>query len=108
MLPAITAPPSPAKQTVKVWLGPQTWLLMKMALFFVKIVTITNHCSPVAPNQFLFNSSLLLALLDFFNPSLISTIFLLLAHIIAATVAHHFNALCAGGGNDLLGGLFSI
>ncbi|KAF3924611.1 hypothetical protein AA313_de0201899 [Arthrobotrys entomopaga] len=67
--PALTAPPTPIRSGVARWLvlSPQGWLVVKILLFFFKVVSVVNRCSPVAPNPWLFNSLLLFALADLFG-----------------------------------------
>ncbi|KAK6534471.1 putative serine/threonine-protein kinase iks1 [Arthrobotrys megalospora] len=79
---------------------PQVWLGVKVFVFFGKVFSIMGRCSPVAPNPWVFNSLLMLALVDLFGPFLVTTALLLVLHVAAYYVAFKFDALCAtdGGG----------
>ncbi|KAF3903965.1 hypothetical protein ABW21_db0208890 [Orbilia brochopaga] len=67
--PALTAPRSPGRPKVARWIAvmPQVWLIVKILLFFLKVMSMTNRCLPMAPNPWVFNSLLLLALVDLFG-----------------------------------------
>ncbi|EPS43966.1 hypothetical protein H072_2142 [Dactylellina haptotyla CBS 200.50] len=95
--PALTAPPTPAKSSFarRLVVMPQVWLVVKILLFFLKVISMMNRCSPVAPNPWVFNSLLLLALVDLFGPFLATTILLLVLHAAGFYVAFRFSALCA-------------
>ncbi|KAK6340898.1 hypothetical protein TWF696_009211 [Orbilia brochopaga] len=107
--PALTAPRSPGRPKVARWIAvmPQVWLVVKILLFFLKVMSITNRCLPMAPNPWVFNSLLLLALVDLFGPFLITTVVLAVLHIAGFYVAYRCDALCAnGGGWSRMGSVF--
>ncbi|KAF3172143.1 putative serine/threonine-protein kinase iks1 [Orbilia oligospora] len=104
-IPALTAPVmvgGGSRSTVWwVRVMPQVWLALKILVFFGKVFSMMGRCSPVTPNPWVFNSLLLLALIDLFGPFLVTTVVLLVLHVAAYYFALKFDALCAtdGGGS---------
>ncbi|RVD88337.1 uncharacterized protein DFL_002526 [Arthrobotrys flagrans] len=80
---------------------PQVWLAVKVLVFFGKVFSVMGRCSPVTPNPWVFNSLLMLALVDLFGPFLVTTVILLVLHIAAYYFALKFDALCATGGGRI-------
>ena len=61
-------------------LGPG-YMVVKITMFFVKVVSLTQPCMPVAPRLSVYYPVLGLAVLDFTAPSLTLTVALGVAHI---------------------------
>ncbi|KAK6502846.1 putative serine/threonine-protein kinase iks1 [Arthrobotrys musiformis] len=104
-IPALTAPVvvGGAGRGAPWWVRvpPQVWLAAKVLLFFGKVFSVMERCSPVTPNPWVFNSLLMLALVDLFGPFLTTmTPILFVLHLAAYYFALKFDALCAtdGGG----------
>ncbi|KAK6350946.1 putative serine/threonine-protein kinase iks1 [Orbilia javanica] len=103
-IPALTAPVvvGGVNRNAVWWVRvmPQVWLAVKVLVFFGKVFSVMGRCSPVTPNPWVFNSLLMLALVDLFGPFLVTTVVLLVLHVAAYYFALKVDALCAtdGGG----------
>ena len=76
-------------------LGPD-YMVVKITVFFVKVVSLTQPCMPVAPKLSVYYPVLGLAILDFTAPGLTPTVVLGAAHIALLLLIRIFGGgLCA-------------
>jgi len=61
---------------------PPNYMIVKIAVFFLKVMSLSQHCMPAAPKPSVYYPILGLAILDFTAPSLIYTVVLWVAHIV--------------------------
>ncbi|KAI9807955.1 MAG: hypothetical protein M1825_005261 [Sarcosagium campestre] len=94
-------PPAPTNPRVASLLSSASFLnAVKVALFMLKVFSVSTPCSPLAANSWIFHSLISLAALDFAlghaRPR--SSLLLLIIHIIALIGAIRMHVLCASPG----------
>ena len=74
---------------------PESWLLVKLVIFFGKAISIANPCLPMAPNPWVYYPLLMLALLDFVGPFLMTTAVLGGLHVGLLLIVQKVGWVCA-------------
>ncbi|CCX16218.1 Similar to Probable serine/threonine-protein kinase iksA; acc. no. Q54RJ4 [Pyronema omphalodes CBS 100304] len=73
----------------------QDYMIAKIVVFFIKLVTLTQPCMPAAARSSIYYPMLLLATIDFMAPQLTLTAVLLLAHFVLLAIIHMYVGLCS-------------
>jgi hypothetical protein len=73
----------------------QDYMIAKIVVFFIKLVTLTQPCMPAAPRSSIYYPMLLLAIIDFMAPQLTLTTVLLIAHFVLLAIIYMYVGLCS-------------
>lgn len=91
--PAVGVSPVVADWRERVFTA-QSTMLLKFAVFFLKLLSLTRPCVPAAPRPFIFYPIVMLATLDFMASPLMLTAILGLVHMGLLYLATMFGGLC--------------
>lgn len=69
-------------------------MLIRVIVFFIKIVSLNQPCLPAAPKAKVFYPMIGLAILDFTAPSLFHTALLAVLHVLILVMVRSFGEMC--------------
>ncbi|KAI5815663.1 kinase-like domain-containing protein [Pyronema omphalodes] len=73
----------------------QDYMIAKIVVFFIKLVTLTQPCMPAAARPLIYYPMLCLAIIDFMAPQLALTTILLIAHFVLLSIIYLYVGLCS-------------